>query len=465
MYYERDAPNIPNGLLPQPSVPGGNGTTNSNDNSTEPLGVVQRMGLWDAGNFYLSKAFDLVNNGHNRTANGGNFSNWSSWKFVQDNGVSVIFPAYLATLDALVELTVAKSRSIYLLQLIVLCLEGGLLCILMCVYMWIVAHQYSHKRHDLYGVFLQIPIGVTRGLANMSLNLEAINQDESSDDDLNPDGATAGADGANGNANGDGTILDGELVPTAGAGGGGSGDRRAGLIVSAAATIDTISRGSGGGAASASAMFAGKRRTSLTFGIKRVPSVSAESLPDGANELSTRTGASVLPTVPAPAAGGTLTGGIANQLGALSNYLASLAIWRHRARITPHPSVGGRTKRRLNQSHKLAYWLVAPFIVWGAAIIAVNLVGYYHLKALTAPIATLNIVNVVNIRCHRIDYFVLEVASAMMTAVCQKFKSILAFELAALVLEYSAMLYGREVRRENIESTTQVLAVVNDGPF
>ncbi len=31
--------------------------------------------------------------------------------------------------------------------------------------------QYSKKRHDLYGVFLQIPIGVTRGLASMSLKV------------------------------------------------------------------------------------------------------------------------------------------------------------------------------------------------------------------------------------------------------------------------------------------------------
>ncbi len=61
----------------------------------------------------------------------------------QANGADVLFEGYRATLDALVALTVAQSESIYQLQLIVLVLEGGLLCILMCSYMWMASHQVS----------------------------------------------------------------------------------------------------------------------------------------------------------------------------------------------------------------------------------------------------------------------------------------------------------------------------------
>ncbi|EFJ49581.1 hypothetical protein VOLCADRAFT_89940 [Volvox carteri f. nagariensis] len=473
LYYDLDDPNYSNltsnqQLLRTASAPGGNNGSSSNTSTingtiTSAAAIEVRrttfatMGLWDAGNFYLSMAFDLVNNGPNVTARGANFSNWSSWRSIHDNGVSVIFPAYLATLDSLVELTVAASRSIYRLQLIVLCLEGGLLCILMCVYMWIIAHQYSHKRHNLYGVFLQIPIGVTRGLANMSLNLEASNQEEDSDDDLTPDNGTAavaateGGGGAaagpacggrNGGANctGYGAFLDGEGVLTNGAYKGaaaaGGGERRG----------------------------AGQRcRTSFKLGSKVIPGNCAESLYDGAGGggggnfsiKSAGGGAAFVGT--APAAGSSMTA----RLRAVSGAVVSLVAWRRRARVAPDarthiPSpvasspivLGGaadRTKRRLTQSHKLAYWLVAPFIVWGAAIIAVNLVGYYNLKALTAPIATLNIVNVVLIRFHRVQYFVLEVAAAWAAALCQLLKPVLARELAAWRLEYSAMLYGSGV--------------------
>jgi hypothetical protein len=42
------------------------------------------------------------------------------------------------------------------------------------------------------------------------------------------------------------------------------------------------------------------------------------------------------------------------------------------------------SKRRLIPSHKLAYKLVTPFILWGITVIAVNLVGYFHLKVCPA---------------------------------------------------------------------------------
>ncbi|PNH12261.1 Tiny macrocysts protein B [Tetrabaena socialis] len=127
------------------------------------------MGLWDAGNLYLAKSLDLYNNAEAVVAKGINYTTWSTWKFLQTNGLPVIFPAYLSTLDALVQLTVQQSKQIYQLQLVILCIEGGLLCISACTYMWIMADRFSRRRHLLYGVFIQVPIGITRRLASMSL--------------------------------------------------------------------------------------------------------------------------------------------------------------------------------------------------------------------------------------------------------------------------------------------------------
>ncbi|GLC70645.1 hypothetical protein PLESTF_001017600 [Pleodorina starrii] len=420
LYYDLDDPEKP-GMAYLPTA--ANNGTGLNTSGWLPSAVMP-VGLWDAGNFYLSSAYDLISLGPNMSAQGSNFSDWSTWKIIHDNGVSVIFTAYLATLDALVGITVAESRSIYQLQLIVLCLEGGMLCILACIYMWIVAHQYSHKRHDLYEVFLAIPIGVTRGLANMSLNLEAVNEDEDSDSDLAPQDAAAAAGGGNTIMT---TAIDSETMLTDGA------------VKAAAAGGDRRSV-----AGAVAAAMQQRRRASFTLGLKTLSSGNGDDFGDGGGADGSLRGGG------ATAAATGVVGAISTRLHAVPSIVASLAIWRRRARVAPHSSsgppsgLGGRPKRRLLESHKLAYKLVAPFIMWGAAIIVVNLLGYHHLKALTAPIATLNIVNVVIIRFHRLQFFVLEVAAALTAALCNMLKPTLAAELAAWRLEYHAMLYGNE---------------------
>ncbi|PNH04175.1 Tiny macrocysts protein C, partial [Tetrabaena socialis] len=164
LFYDQNDPAAPEHLLRQASegLPSGS----------------RMMGLWDAGNLYLSKSLDLYNNGDSIVSKGVNFTAWSTWRFIQMNGPPAIFPAYLATLNALVRLTVQASNNIYQLQLIILCLEGGFLCVAAAIFMWISTSKFARWRHSLYSVFLQIPIGVARGLANMSLQLEGDEEDE-----------------------------------------------------------------------------------------------------------------------------------------------------------------------------------------------------------------------------------------------------------------------------------------------
>ncbi|GLC53515.1 hypothetical protein PLESTB_000757900 [Pleodorina starrii] len=386
--------------------------TNVNTSSFLAVSSKELMGLWDAGNYYLTKTFDLINNGPTYMSEPGtNFTSWSTWRFIRENGPSVIFPAYLRTLDSLVELTIAQSRDIYNLQLIIVCLEAGLLCFVMCVYIWSIAYQYSSKRHDLYGVFLKIPMGVTRSLANMSLKLEATNEDDDSDDDMPLQNFNVGDGGRGGNAAG---AMEGEGVLTDGA-------VKAAAAHAGAAPIGNPQR----------------RRTSF-MGVEPASEYNGGGPHGGSVRLSGQD------RVHSAGSGGVSAAPTAAADGYFGGLLAMLP-WIGRVSSRSASILSGRRKRRLIYSYSLSYQLVAPFILWGAAIVVLNVVGYNHLRGLTAPIAMLNIVNTVVIRFHRVLFFSLDVAASLTAALRIALKPTLIEELAAWRLEYSAMLYGNAV--------------------
>ncbi|KAG2425298.1 hypothetical protein HXX76_013879 [Chlamydomonas incerta] len=378
------------------------------------------MGLWDAGNLYLSKTLDMSSNGQAYVDGGRNFSTWSTWQFIQANGPSVINAAYAATLDGLVQLTVQQSTNIYMLQLIILCLEGGLLCAAVCVYVWIVASRFSQKRHKLYNVFLSIPMGVTRGLANMSLTLEPGKEEE--EDDLGvglPGDGTLAADhgagtaadgGAEGGGDGGGLLSDGALKAAA------ASARRGVRMDPAVRGNSYTTPGVGGGAAAGAVP---QRSTSMggwaAWGSKKGGwGTDAEA-----------------------ADGGDGHGGGAKP----ANLTSLLSFWRGRAKVSPAST---KTKRTLSQSRRLAYTLVGWFAAWGLVIIIVNLIGYYSLQSLTAPIATLNVVNMVLIRFHRIIFYILETAASLTIDTRLFWKDTLRVEQRLWEQEYAAMLYGNE---------------------
>ncbi|KXZ43614.1 hypothetical protein GPECTOR_85g344 [Gonium pectorale] len=351
--------------------------------------------------------------------------------------MTAIYPAYQSTLDALVQITVAKSKAIYQLQLIVLCLEGGLLCMIACAYMAYVAEKFSAWRYKLYEVFISIPLGVTRGLANMSLKLEA--NDETDEDEhglhihhvlsadhgglhhlhaLHAEEEEQNAAAANANTNGANNGHVGSPNGGGHHGGGGHADHGADKRSSSHR----------------------RRGSTLMF---------ADGLTGGAADEGSG------------GAGSMVRANAASHEGPRASRLFSFAAftsmtgWRNRAKVAPAKH---KTKRSLLPSQRLAMSLLAPFVVWGLIIIVINVVGYTGLKAMTAPIATLNVVNAVLIRIHRVVYYVLESAAAANLESRAYFKSTLAAELRDLVNEYSVMLYGNQAAPSNSEQTHFILA-------
>jgi hypothetical protein len=75
LYYDTDDPNL---------------YDNVTYNGSAPVRNVF-LGLWDAGNIFLARAMDMINNGPAWVARGGNFTEWGTWRFLH-----VRPPAYVA---------------------------------------------------------------------------------------------------------------------------------------------------------------------------------------------------------------------------------------------------------------------------------------------------------------------------------------------------------------------------------
>ncbi|PNH12263.1 hypothetical protein TSOC_000864 [Tetrabaena socialis] len=105
-------------------------------------------------------------------------------------------------------------------------------------------------------------------------------------------------------------------------------------------------------------------------------------------------------------------------------------------------------------SHRLSYALIAPFITWGVIIVVINFIGYNSLRGMSAPIATLNVVNEVLVRFHRVIYYTLEVAGALSVTATAYFKAILANELSQWRTDVAVMLYGKNVLGSGTESAS-----------
>ncbi|KAG2445088.1 hypothetical protein HYH02_008955 [Chlamydomonas schloesseri] len=124
---------------------------NLDSNHVESVQV--KMGLWEAGNMFVAQALDVQQNTLALVQRGVDFDNLASNRFVQSNGMTKLWPAYLKSLDAETRITVEKGRSVYILQLVMLCMEGGALCLLASIFIWL-STQRALRYTDYNSTFI-----------------------------------------------------------------------------------------------------------------------------------------------------------------------------------------------------------------------------------------------------------------------------------------------------------------------
>ncbi|KAG2430820.1 hypothetical protein HXX76_009796 [Chlamydomonas incerta] len=421
--------------------------------------VTVQMGLWDAGNMFVAQALEVAQNSMDLVERGVNFKMWSAYRFVVDNGLDDIWPAYLDSIDAMVQIVVEDGQQVYTIQLIMVCMEGGLVLIAAVIYMWWAASKFVGTRYALYSVFVQLPLGLTRTLANMSITLEPGEEDE---DDIAL-GLEAAGGGGGGGGGGDKADKEDGPAPKDG----GTGAVRALRIDSSAFLGGSKKGGAGSGPerAAGSNGNMGQRLASLASVVEAARKANGSQLARAnsgiglsaadahQNSLTAKTAAAAVEQTPSAAATQHATG------------LASF--WRGQAKVHSllQPKKAHQ-KRRLVPSRRMAMYLVLPFVAWGLILVCVNAAGFAELSGNDGPIASLGVLHTVVIRLHRLLYYALDLAASFGTDLVEACKTTLRWELADATLEYSVLLYGHEAlawAASNHSRTLQHLALAPEG--
>ncbi|KAG2430819.1 hypothetical protein HXX76_009795 [Chlamydomonas incerta] len=364
--------------------------------------VVVNMGLWEAGNMFVAQALDVQQNALTLVQRGVDFDGMASNRFVQGNGMTQLWPAYLKSLDAETQITVEKGRSVYILQLVMLCMEGGALCLLASIFIWYSTQQFVGTRYALYSVFVHLPLGLTRTLANMSITLEP-GEEEDEDPALTQNAEDAAE-----------REKEKEKEKDAKFEGGGKSMR-----------MDSAVFGHGGGKSGIFASITGhaRRGSVVVVGDDPPPRPSQAGYKGGVGGSSVLSG------------------------GSGGGFWSALAFWRPRHGSNKvHPAASSGSKRRLVPSSRTAFLMMLPFLIWGVVVVCINMAGFAQLYGNDAPIASLGVMHAVVARFHRVLFYSMALAGAMAHSPGQveAYRSILRTELLECKLEYSVLLYGEE---------------------
>ncbi|KXZ43099.1 hypothetical protein GPECTOR_102g52 [Gonium pectorale] len=440
--------------------------------SGEP--AVELMGLWDAGNEFITQALSLhsgaqrlVLQGGNGSAagagdddgGGGGISAWGPLQFIKANGPPVLFHAYGRALDAMVHTTATELRRVFAFQLAFLLVEGILAC-------GVAAAAFSSKVFAFYDLLLRVPLGFARSQA-----LACIAVDPDEEREGQPQGAQeAEAEGwlhhaLHNTVHGGSALAVADGDGDAAAPGGGDGDGYADDDADDGG--DGGLDGNDGGKAAAAAAARSRTGSRKAMHLKHYmdPGLVSGSLklsfqqPQPSQQQLAAVGGTA-GSSGREASGGVLGSGRswdqrrrvfswsggASRAGALSwvgrvmsQFGASQAL---RKAATTRTASGGLQRRLLLRSRRTAVALTAPVLLWAAVVVSVGLAGVALMGGMDVSVANLNVVHSFSIRFHRVLFSALELCAAPRWAPTADLRAALASELEGMKTEYTVMLYG-----------------------
>ncbi|KAJ9517430.1 hypothetical protein QJQ45_016809, partial [Haematococcus lacustris] len=352
----------------------------------QPTTTTVVMGMWDAGNMYAQQALDVWQN-HAVWANDTSrpWSSWGAVQWVTWNGPRNLYPGYFTTMDGLTTSLITDFRKLNKTQLTIMGMEAVVLCIIVLVWMWVLMTQVINFRFSMMNVFMLIPVGLARALANKPLDLG----DDDDDDDGEVDVAA--------------------LAPGTGGGqeaekAGGGDDNKApkpGRTNTSASPLDGTEPG---------AM------------IKLGGASGKDDWDASRQQMWSSSGAPPSSTLKA-------------RLVAL---LRRLMFWRLRA----NANQGGR--RQLLQSYTDVVWMCWPVALWGVLLIILYMVAYNSLATISGPIATLNQIIFLQMRVNRNFFSIQELVWEQNVTIKAARRADSAKLRLLVAKEYQAMLYGAQ---------------------
>ncbi len=66
---------------------------------------------------------------------------------------------------------VTRTLQVNRLQLVMLVVQGGAVCVLLLLYMWWLQRRVSQQRYGMYSLFMILPVGLLRALASKSVTV------------------------------------------------------------------------------------------------------------------------------------------------------------------------------------------------------------------------------------------------------------------------------------------------------
>ena len=265
-------------------------------------------------------------------------------------------------------------------MLCLLIIEGCLVSTFACLWMRHLLKEVSKTRYALFGVFMGVPAGFVRALAVKQIVIDE-------DDDADSDSEF------------------GDEIPA---------DQKA------AANAEANTAASAGAAASAA-------RPANAMGRRAGPSGFVVEV-QGADGY----GSAGVPNMPAKRGFHPLSGLLEGARKLLS---------RSDSRSSMGDSDANSGRRRLSLDARDALLLLVPFLLWGAALIAVYALSFQELRTMEPALTELNVINFVVSGVTRCVYLAQELALATNQA---PWKVKLAASLKSLILEYTVLLYGAD---------------------
>ncbi|GFH11728.1 tiny macrocysts protein B [Haematococcus lacustris] len=138
------------------------------------------------------------------------------------NGPKVLVPAYMKTLDGLMQKAIGDSKTVNNVQLIVLAVEGGVVSVIAIAVMWFATSRAVYRRYAVYTVFMLMPQGLVKALATKSVELGEGNAEDMDETAAEGDDAATG-DGSSFPGNNRDDEEDALRGPSNGGRGGGGG--------------------------------------------------------------------------------------------------------------------------------------------------------------------------------------------------------------------------------------------------
>ncbi len=123
--------------------------------TTTPYRIEYRnSSLWDMTSSFVERASEVQHMHGGWGGKYGTLSNFDAYRWSMTNGLG---PLYIGYSDALLQLTQAavdQANEVNRLQLVLLVLQGCVVCVLLLIYMWWLQRRVSQQRYSLYSLFM-----------------------------------------------------------------------------------------------------------------------------------------------------------------------------------------------------------------------------------------------------------------------------------------------------------------------